>query len=514
MTKALTTVGLLQLVENGAARLDDTVASVIPAFGDLQVLDGFDDDGAPVLRPPATQATIRQLLNHTAGHGYHFLNEHLTRYHEVTGLPDALTAQRAFLSAPLVNDPGTTWEYGINTDWAGQVIEALSGQTLDTYLKERLFDPLGMSSTTFSPDDSYLGRTMAIHQRLEDGSLVPNGIEWPAEPEIRCGGHAAFSTAGDYCRFMRALLRGGELDGERVLTEATVTEAFSDQLGGIALPEVIRSANPLLSNDIVSPPVPQGWGLGFHLMLADLPGMRASGTGDWAGLANCYYWIDRSSGVCGAIFTQVLPFFDERIVGTALQFEAAVYAQEAGGRGGLTSAPGNRARTWRASYRHSRKFPQSSGEEGRAGGPGGRRCIVTALRAGAGRSGRGASRWPAPCARLRHALARGAPGPVLAVRAGPRAELDDATAAGAGELHDRRSGPAARAADVAAAGLRLRRRFRPGRHRADGCRARGRGGRCRRGLDLACRQRSGPHADLVDPPVEALTGPDRVVTDP
>lgn len=327
MTKALTTVGLLQLIERGTARLDDPVASVIPAFGDLPVLEGFDAEGAPVLREPASQATIRQLLCHTAGHGYHFLNADLTRYHEVTGLPDALSAQREFLRAPLVNDPGTVWEYGINTDWAGQVVEALSGQTLDAYLQEHLFDPLAMSSTTFSPDVEYLERTMAIHQRLEDGSLVPNGIEWPEDPEVRCGGHAAFSTAGDYCRFMRALLRGGELDGQRILGAATVEEAFTDQLGGIALPEIIESANPLLSNDVPSAPFPQSWGLGFHLTLADLPGMRSHGTGDWAGLANCYFWIDRASGVCGAILTQVLPFFDERIVGTALQFEAAVYAQ-------------------------------------------------------------------------------------------------------------------------------------------------------------------------------------------
>ena len=238
---------------------------------------------------------------------------------------------------------------------------------------------------------------MPIHQRLQDGSLVPNGIEWPAEPEIRCGGHAAFSTAGDYCRFMRALLRGGELDGERVLTEATVTEAFSDHLGGIALPEVIKSANPLLSNDIVSPPVPQGWGLGFHLMLADLPGMRASGTGDWAGLANCYYWIDRSSGVCGAILTQVLPFFDERIVGTALQFEAAVYAQVAAGKRGdpptllpLTIAPGSRRANLVSEVSLSPNFPAKVRD--------GRRALrASARRDGGRRSGRGASPWRAPC---------------------------------------------------------------------------------------------------------------------
>jgi len=326
MTKALTTTGVLQLVEQGKLDLDAEIASIIPAFGELQVLDGFDGD-TPRLRPPASQATVRQLLNHTAGFGYSFLNEKLTKYHEVTGAPDALSFQRAMLELPLVNDPGTVWEYGTNTDWAGQVVETISGQRLDKYLAEHLFGPLGMTSTTFVLDDAQAARLMPLHSRMEDGSLVPNGIELPSPPEMISGGGGSYSTASDYIRFLRAILRGGELDGTRVLAPGSVDLMLTASLGDLPLPEVIRSANPLLSNDVVSPPLPQSWGLGFHLLLADLPGMRHAGTGDWAGLTNCYYWIDRSGGVCGAVLTQAFPFFDERIVGTALQFEAGVYAE-------------------------------------------------------------------------------------------------------------------------------------------------------------------------------------------
>jgi CubicO group peptidase (beta-lactamase class C family) len=326
MTKALTTTGVLQLVEQGKLALDDEVAAIIPAFGDLQVLDGFDGD-TPRLRAPASQATVRQLLNHTAGLGYEFLNADLARYLEVTGTPGALSFEKRLLEAPLVNDPGTAWEYGTNTDWAGQVVETVSGQTLDAYLKEHLFGPLGMTSTTFLIEDAQAARLMPVHSRIEDGSLVPNGIELPSPPEMCSGGGGSYSTAPDYIRFLRAILRGGELDGARVLEPASVELMLTASLGDLPLPEVMRTANPLLCNDVVSPPVPQSWGLGFHLMLADLPGMRHAGTGDWAGLTNCYYWVDRTAGVCGVMLTQAFPFFDERIVGTALQFEGGVYAE-------------------------------------------------------------------------------------------------------------------------------------------------------------------------------------------
>lgn len=326
MTKALTSTAIMQLVERGRLGLDDAVADHVPAFGELQVLEGWDGD-VPRLRTPSRSATIRELLTHTAGCGYFFSNADLERWHDITGVPNVVAFDPAGLTAPLIADPGTMWEYGTNTDWAGRVVEEVSGQRLDAYLAEHVFTPLGMARTTFAPDDEQLAQTMTIHARTPDGGLVPTELEWPRDPEHIFGGQHAYSTAGDYARFTRAMLRGGELDGERILAEATVEQMFSPQIGEIALPEIIRSARPDLSNDIPAMPVPSTWGLGFQLVLADLPGMRRAGTGSWAGLANCYYWIDRAAGVSGIVLTQVLPFFDEPIVTASLQFEAAVYAQ-------------------------------------------------------------------------------------------------------------------------------------------------------------------------------------------
>jgi methyl acetate hydrolase len=279
MTKAITSVAALQLIEQGRLELEQTVASVLPAFGELQVLDGFDGD-TPRLRAPTSQATIRQLLTHTSGLGYWFGDADLLRYHELEGLPDPLLARRSALDGvPLVCDPGTRWTYGTSID----------------------------------------ARTL-------DGGLELSPMELPREPEFYSGGGGAFSTAGDYLRFMRAILGDGELDGERVLRPETVRLMFTDHLAGAPLPEIMRSALPELMNEVPALPFKQGWGLGLSLLLEDIPGMRRSGTGNWAGLFTCYYWIDPGTGVAAALLTQVLPFFDELIIQTLLQFNVALFS--------------------------------------------------------------------------------------------------------------------------------------------------------------------------------------------
>ena len=168
MTKAPATVGALQLVERGALELDATVESIVPEFGELQVLEGFDGD-TPRLRTPASKATVRQLMNHTAGCGYEFCNENLHRYVELTDLPSLFEGRKACLMAPFSRDPGTLWEYGINTDWLGLVIEAVSGEKLDAYLAENLYGPLGMTDTTFFPTPEQRSRLMELKFRSPAG---------------------------------------------------------------------------------------------------------------------------------------------------------------------------------------------------------------------------------------------------------------------------------------------------------------------------------------------------------
>ncbi len=326
MTKALVAVGVLQLVERGRLDLDAEVASIVPEFGELQVLEGYDGD-EPRLRPPASRATVRQLLTHTSGVGYMFLEADVARWHELTGVAEPLECTQDFLRAPLVADPGTRWDYGAGFDWAGRVLEEVTGTTLDSYLVENVFAPLGMGDTTFRLRDDQRERLMPIHHRTADGGLeVDDELELPHEPPMSCGGHGSYGTVGDYSRFLRMLLRGGELDGERILRAETVELAASPQLGAIEMPKEMPSADPELSNDVVALPFEQSFGFGFNLMLEDIPGMRRAGTFSWSGLANCYYWIDPASGLAGVFLTSVLPFFDEQVLMRVAGLEMAAYA--------------------------------------------------------------------------------------------------------------------------------------------------------------------------------------------
>ena len=322
MTKAVATTAALQLVEQGRLSLDSTVESILPDFGQLSVLDGFDGD-KPRLRPPSSKATVRQLMTHSAGLGYFFLNEKLLRYHELTGEPNPMSGLKRSLSVPLVNDPGTAWEYGVNTDWLGLVVERLSGQSLGSYLRQFVYGPLGMNDSTFAPSAEQRERLLRVMQRQADGTLAPSPIDLPPTSEWDAAGHGSYGTVQDYGRFVQAWLN----DGAGILEPATVRMALQDHLGQIQLPALIKSILPELSKDVPALPVPQTWGLGFHLVLADLPGMRSSGTGDWAGLFNSYYWIDRSKGIGGVLMTQLLPFFDMPVIETLMGFETAVYQQ-------------------------------------------------------------------------------------------------------------------------------------------------------------------------------------------
>ena len=331
MTKAVATTAALQLVEQGRLALDDTVESILPEFGELKVLDGFDADNKPRLRAPASRATVRQLMTHSAGLGYFFVSEKLARFHAVTGAPHAMTGLKASLSVPLAHDPGTAWEYGVNTDWLGLVVEKISGASLGAYLKQHVYGPLRMNESTFAPSAEQKARLLRVMQRQADGTLEPSVLDLPPTSEWEAGGHGSYGTIQDYGRFVQAWLN----DGRGVLGPATAQMALRDHMGGIRLPEMIKTQMPALSNDVPSLPFRQSWGLGFHLMLDDVPGARSAGSADWAGVFNSYYWIDRTKGVGGVLMTQLLPFFDMAVVEALMGFEGAVYQQV----GAVVAAP-------------------------------------------------------------------------------------------------------------------------------------------------------------------------------
>ena len=191
----------------------------------------------------------------------------MVRWHEVTGTPNVLSGSMDIFKAPLVADPGARYEYGINTDWLGRVVEAAGGLSLRDYFAEHILGPLGMTSTTFlmSPSSA---RLVPIHLRGEDGAWAASDIDWSQEPEWWAGGHGLYSTPRDYLRFQRMLLNGGTLDGVQILEAATVEEAFRNQIGELDFPASIKTADPDSSADFDAGPGYK-WGLGLLLNTED-----------------------------------------------------------------------------------------------------------------------------------------------------------------------------------------------------------------------------------------------------
>jgi methyl acetate hydrolase len=323
MTKIVGTIAVLQLVERGEVDLETPVDTLVPEFGELQVIEGFDGD-TPRLRRPTSRATVRNLVTHTAGSAYWFWNDDVRRWEEHTGTPNASTGTRRVFTTPLVADPGSSVVYGMAGDWLGQVIEAVSGRSLDEYFAANVFAPLGMDTATFSPTDKDRENLVAVHVPGEDGWLATD-FDWVPEPEYWSSGHGLYATPREFLRLQRMLLNRGSLDGVRVLAAESVDAAFRNQIGELDFPVHISAADAAIACPW-NGPAGLKWGYGLLLNPESQPGMRKPWSGAWGGLFNSQYWIDPESGVTGAIYSQFLPFLTPEAVTAYADFERALYA--------------------------------------------------------------------------------------------------------------------------------------------------------------------------------------------
>jgi len=326
MSKAITAAGAMQLVEEGKLSLDAPIGKVLPDLAAPQVLEGFDANGEPKLRPAKTEITLRHLMTHTAGFCYNMWNGDMVKYLDKTGLPAVTTCKNDALKTPIMSDPGTRWEYGTNIDFVGKAVEAVSGKRLDAYLRDHLFTPLGMSDTGFKLGDSQRQRLVGMHARGEDGSLAPIPFELEQDPEFHMGGGGLYGTAGDYIKFTQMILNAGRGNGNQVLTPETVAMMGQNHIGELNMTKMI-SAVPSATNDVdLYPDMVKKWGLSFLITTAKTPEGRSPGSLAWAGLANTYYWIDPSRDVTGVILMQLLPFADRKCLEAFVGFETGVYA--------------------------------------------------------------------------------------------------------------------------------------------------------------------------------------------
>jgi CubicO group peptidase (beta-lactamase class C family) len=326
MTKAITSAAVMQLVEQGKLALDHQIADVLPELAAPQVLEGFESSGQPRLRPAKRPITLRHLLTHTAGLVYEIWNADMGRYMETKAIPGIISCQNAALSLPLVFDPGEKWDYGINIDWVGKVVERVSGQMLGEYLAEHLFGPIGMTDTAFKLTQERRARLAGMHARGPDGTLAPIEFEVPQEPEFQMGGGGLYGTASDYLAFEHVFLNEGRANGRSVLKPETARLMAANAIGDLNV-QPLKTVAPNLSNDAeFFPGMVKKWGLGFMISTEPVPGGRSAGSLAWAGLGNTYFWIDLDRGITGVILMQLLPFADPKALALFDQFEKAIYA--------------------------------------------------------------------------------------------------------------------------------------------------------------------------------------------
>ena len=292
----------------------------MPGFDNLRVITKFNEkDATYETRPAARPMTIRHLLTHTSGIAYGFSNPIENRLTDAT--------KKDEWELPLLNDPGEKWNYGPNTLLLGRIVEKISGESLEDYFQQRIFQPLGMVDTSYAVPLAKQSRVAMRYSRLNGAlqELPPRTIPATPEPPFH-GDGGLYSTAQDYGRFMQMLLNGGRLGSARILSESSVKMMGENQIGPIfvelqpiALPEYAK-------------PFPLGaghdkFGFGFQIASGDpqYAEYRSAGSLSWAGLYNTEFWIDPQRHIAAVMMMQVLPFYDDGALRTLRDFEKLVY---------------------------------------------------------------------------------------------------------------------------------------------------------------------------------------------
>ena len=318
MTKPVTSAAIMLLVEQGKLRLDDPVSKHIPSFANREAVASFDaSTGAFTTRKAASEVLIRHLLTHTSGLAYGFSNTMVAPLQQKTG--------KSAEELPLLYDPGTKWTYSGSTKVLGQVIEKVSGVSLDKFLAENFLKPLGMDDTSYIVPADKMDRVVTTLNR-STGALVetpnPAAISSPV-----AGDGGLNSTATDYIKFLQMMPNNGNWQGKKILSKSTIQAMTSNQIGNVVV-ETQPAALPNLTR-----PFPVGpaagrdkFGFGFEITASNKedPDLRSAGSYTWAGIYNTHFWVDPKRGIAGVIMFQVLPFYDDATMKIYHDFEETI----------------------------------------------------------------------------------------------------------------------------------------------------------------------------------------------
>jgi methyl acetate hydrolase len=321
MTKPVTSVAMMQLVEQGRIGLDDPAEKYLPELAGLKVIESFDaTTGDYRLRPASRPPTVKHFLTHTSGLAYPFTSAIWRDFKPRNGETYAF-------GGPLLFDPGERWHYSTSVDVVGRLVEVVSGQKLEDYFREHIFVPLKMNDTSYNVPEAKGPRMVAQQQRAGDKMDGAIELQKP-QPGLTIaapiGGGGLASTADDYGRFMRMLLNGGTLDGARVLKSETVALMGQNAIGAVSVP-ALKAALPRSADFTFIDDGKDKWGLGFLITTNQVPGKRSPGSLSWGGINNTFFWVDPTRGIAGVIMMQYLPFADAKALATYDAFERGAY---------------------------------------------------------------------------------------------------------------------------------------------------------------------------------------------
>ncbi|KAF1810236.1 beta-lactamase [Eremomyces bilateralis CBS 781.70] len=332
-TKLLTTIAAMQILEQGKVTLDEDISRILPEFKDPQILVRVED-GKPTLVPAKNKITLRHLLTHSSGLGYTVMSPNLMAYAEATGQQAKMTAPTVNekYNWPLLFEPGEDFHYGQSVDWAGQVVERISGMRLGDYLAKYVFAPIGVQQSTFHPSRDPAVESNLVEMLLRatpgDSTLTTTTMfDRKAEWEDM-GGEGIYTNPTNYVKVLVSITR----NDEKILKKESVEQMFTPQLKDPS--HLMKHISALLEPGIIAQLMGAlpgetaiNWGLGGLLSLEEVPGRRRKGSMSWSGLPNLFWWMDPVSESCGCWATNIIPTGDVKSAAMYKEFEEAVYEE-------------------------------------------------------------------------------------------------------------------------------------------------------------------------------------------